>query len=300
LLPFVLSLVFFILATLSKPSVVMLPFVLALCIWWTRGRIQWRDALALVPFALISTLASTWTIWEQKFHAHAVGPDWAQTFPERVIVAGRAIWFYVGKLLWPHPLIFIYPRWDVDPSKLIAYVPLLSAIAGLVSLWFIRATWGRALLFAGAYYVISLFPVLGFFSVYFFRYSFVSDHFQYLASMGPLALAGAGIAAVMARLCQTPLEFASGTDALQLSENTSAAVRNKLFLASALGTLLLLLLSFLTWRQTAEYRDLIALYTTTLKKNPSCWMAHYNLGIVFSEEGETDQAIDQYRQRALR
>ena len=171
---------------------VMLPFVLALCVWWMRGRIRWRDTLALAPFALISVVASAWTIWEQRFHARAIGPDWAQTVPERLIIAGKAIWFYLGKLVWPHPLIFIYPRWDVDSSKVGAYLPLLAAIAGLVALWFIHAKWGRALFFAAAYYIVSLFPVLGFFSVFFFRYSFVSDHFQYLASMGPLALAGAG------------------------------------------------------------------------------------------------------------
>ena len=203
-LGFVLSLVFFILATLSKPSVVMLPFVSALCIWWMRGKIRWRDARMLTPFALISALASGWTIWEQRFHARAVGPDWAQTFPERMIIAGKAIWFYLGKLLWPDPLIFIYPRWDVDSSKVIAYLPLLAAFAGLVALWFFPAKWGRALLFAAAYYVVSLFPVLGFFTVFFFRYSFVSDQFQYLASMGPLALAGAGIATVLDLFYKTP------------------------------------------------------------------------------------------------
>src|SRR5262249_650926 len=74
------------------------------------------------------------------------------------------------------------------------------------------------------------------------------------------------------------------------------AARTKLFFASGLGALLLLSVTFLTWRQTAEYRDLMALYAATLKKNPACWMAHYNLGIVFSEQGKTDQAIDQYRQ----
>jgi protein O-mannosyl-transferase len=295
---FILSLFLFILATVSKPSVVMLPVVLALCIWWMRGKIRWRDALALVPFALISALASGWTIWEQKFHARAVGSDWAQTWQERLIIAGRAIWFYLAKLIWPDPLIFIYPRWDIDSSRLIGYLPLLAAIAGLAALWFIHAQWGRALFFAAGYYVISLFPVLGFFSVYFFRYSFVSDHFQYLASMGPLALAGAGIAAVVGRLCQTPLELASNTDALQLLGSESAAARTKLFLASALGTLLLFLLSFLTWRQTSQYRDLVALYTATLQKNPGCWMADYNLGIVLSEQGKADQAIAHY-QRAI-
>ncbi|HEY5768055.1 MAG TPA: tetratricopeptide repeat protein [Candidatus Udaeobacter sp.] len=293
---FALSLLFFILATLSKPSVVMLPFVLALCVWWMRGKIRWHDTLALAPFALISALASAWTIWEQRFHARAVGPDWAQTFPERLIIAGKGIWFYLGKLVWPHPLIFIYPRWDVDSSKVVAYLPLLAAIAGLVALWLIHAKWGRALFFAAAYYVVSLFPVLGFFSVYFFRYSFVSDHFQYLASMGPLALTGAGIAALLGRFCETPDHFASCPDTVPRSGSTIGSPRRRLVLSAALCGILLVLFGFLTWRQTAQYHNLSALYTATLQKNPGCWMAHYNLGIVLSEQGETDQAIDHYRQ----
>jgi len=292
---FILSLFFFVLATLSKPSVVMLPFVLALCIWWMRGRIRWRDARALAPFALISALASAWTILEQKFHARAIGPDWAQTFPERLIIAGKAIWFYLGKLVWPHPLIFIYPRWEVDSSKVVAYLPFLAALASLGTLWFIYAKWGRALFFAAAYYVISLFPVLGFFSVFFFRYSFVSDHFQYIASMGPLALAGAGIAIFSGRFCETPADFVSHPDAVPRSGSTIANSRRRLVLSGGLYGLLLLSLGFLTWRQTAEYNNLFALYTATLQKNPGCWMAHYNLGIVLSAQGEADQAIDHYK-----
>ncbi len=294
-LGFVLSLLFFLLATLSKPSVVMLPLVLALCIWWTRRKIRWGDALAVAPFAVISAIASAWTIWEQEFHAHAFGPDWAQTLPERFIIAGRAIWFYLSKLIWPYPLIFIYPRWDVASSNLVAYFPLMLAITGLIALWFGPAKWGRALFFAAAYYVISLFPVLGFFNVYFFRYSFVSDHFQYLASMGPLALAGAGIAVLAGRFSEKP--FALAPDTLQSSARAAQTPKRlKNALLVGLGGLFLFLLPVLTWRQTTQYHDLNALYTTTLKKNPDCWMAHYNLGIVLSEQGETDQAIDQYRQ----
>ena len=292
---FLLSLVFFILATLSKPSVVMLPFVLALCIWWRRGKIRWRDMLTLTPFILVSALAGGWTIWEQKFHARAIGPDWAQTFPERLIIAGKAIWFYLGKLMWPHPLIFIYPRWNIDSSKVVAYLPLVAALTGLIALGFIHAKWGRAVLFAAAYYVVSLFPVLGFFSVFFFRYSFVSDHFQYLASMGPLALAGAGIATVFGRSHETAGTLVSSPAVVPLSGSTVAIPQRRLVLSSCLCGLLLLFLGLLTWRQTAEYRNLFALYTATLRKNTDCWMAHYNLGIALSEQGEADQAIDHYK-----
>jgi len=193
-------------------------------------------------------------------------------WPERLIIAGRAIWFYLGKLIWPDPLIFIYPRWEINSLQLTTYLPLLAALVVLFALWLIRGKWSRPVFFAAAYFVISLFPVLSFFNVYFFRYSFVSDHFQYLASMGPFALAGAGITA--------------GTDSLKW----------KPFLRVALCGIFLLLLGFLTCRQTAIYHDLVMLYTATLAKNPGCWMAHYNLGIVLRDQGETDQAIAHYRQ----
>ncbi|PYJ11903.1 MAG: hypothetical protein DME93_08900 [Verrucomicrobia bacterium] len=212
-----------------------------------------------------------WTIWEQKFHSGATGSEWAQLWPERLIIAGRAIWFYLGKLMWPDPLIFIYPRWEINSLQLTAYLPLLAALAGLFALWRIRGKWSRPVFFAAAYFVISLFPVLGFFTVYFFRYSFVSDHFQYLASMGPLALAGAGITAV--------------ADSLKWKPFLRAAICG-----------ILLLFGFLTWRQSGIYHDLVNLYTATLAKNPGCWMAHYNLGIVLRDQGETDEAITHYRQ----
>jgi protein O-mannosyl-transferase len=292
---FALSLLLFILATLSKPSVVMLPVVLFLCIWWRTGRTHRHDVLGLAPFVIISALASVWTIFEQKFHAGATGTEWAQTWPDRLIIAGRAIWFYLAKLIWPHPLIFIYPRWEIDSSQATAYLPLFAAVAGLLGLWLNRARWSRAVFFAAAYYVVSLFPVLGFFSVYFFRYSFVSDHFQYLASMGPLALAAAGIVTAVGRFGETPSRLASDTDALQFSGNIAAVRSKSLLLLATAGTCLLLLV-VLTWRQTAVYHNLVTLYTATLTRNPGCWMAHYNLGIALNDQGDADGAIAHYRQ----
>ena len=198
--PYALALLFAAAAILSKSSTVMLPVVLGLCSWWEEGRWRWRHAAPLTPFFLISAAASVWTIWEQQFHAGAIGAEWAQTWPERLIIAGRDVWFYLGKLAWPHPLIFIYPRWQIDASHPLAYLPVLAATGALFFLWRRRNGWGRPLFFACAYFVVSLFPLLGFFNVYFFRFSFVADHFQYLASMGPLALAGAGMTRLPALL----------------------------------------------------------------------------------------------------
>ena len=316
---FASSLLFFILATLSKPSVVMLPIVLFLCIWWRAGRSRLRDIIELAPFLLVSAVASVWTIFEQKFHAGAIGAEWEQSWPDRLIIAGRAIWFYLAKLIWPHPLVFIYPRWEINSSQLTAYFPLLAALTGLVVLWSNRAKWSRAIFFAAAYYVVSLFPVLGFFNVYFFRYSFVSDHFQYLASMGPLALVAAGIVTAVGHLTHSvplcpagapPVDVArvpaapsgenrrllhADPDVLQFSGNIAGVGPKSLPLLATAGTCLLVL-AVLTWRQTAVYQNLVTLYTATLTRNPGCWMAHYNLGIALNEQGDTEGAIAHYRQ----
>src|SRR5207253_5427665 len=231
-----LSLVFFAMAITSKSATVMLPIVLMLCLWWRNGRLRWRDLAVLAPFLLISVAASGWTIWEQKFHSGAVGVEWSQTWPQRFAIAGCDLWFYLGKLLWPNPLIFIYPPWKTDMVWLTAFLRSLAAALVLLLLWWKRSGPLRPVFFAAAYFVISLFPVLGFFNVYFFRYAFVSDHFQYLASIGPLVLIAAAMTKTMAALEWKPVARATTCGAL------------------------LLVLGFLSWRQSGTYIDAVTLY----------------------------------------
>jgi tetratricopeptide (TPR) repeat protein len=265
-----------VLAILSKSSTVMLPVVLGLCWWWMDGRWRWRDVTKLVPFVSVSALAAGWTIWEQKFHNGAVGADWAQTWLERFIIAGRDVWFYLGKLLWPHPLIFIYPRWQIDASQALAYLPALAAGAGLILLWWKRNGPLRPVFFAATYFVVSLFPVLGFFNVYFFRYSFVGDHLQYLASIGPLVLIGSGIASAF--------DFFA---------------RQRPFLKPVSCGALLCLLGALSWRQAGIYCSLDTLWSDTVQKNPAAWMAQNGFASVLMQKGRVREALP-HLERALK
>ncbi|PYI87689.1 MAG: hypothetical protein DMF03_12860, partial [Verrucomicrobia bacterium] len=150
---YLLSLVSFVAAITSKPSTVILPAVLALCLWWREGSFRWRDLRQLIPFLLISLIASAWTIWEQKFHAGATGPEWAQTALQRILISADAIWFYLLKLIWPYPLIFIYPRWNVDPAQPLAYVPLVVLVIVAIFLFVVRNGLLRPVFFAFAYFV---------------------------------------------------------------------------------------------------------------------------------------------------
>jgi Flp pilus assembly protein TadD len=70
------------------------------------------------------------------------------------------------------------------------------------------------------------------------------------------------------------------------------------FLKPVTGVVLLSVLGILTWKQCGRYADAETLYRTTIRKNPACWMAYNNLGLIMANTGRTDGAITHYR-RAL-
>jgi hypothetical protein len=192
---YAVCLLFGALAMASKSSTVVLPVVLCLCAWWLEGGWHWRNVVRVVPMFLMSIAASAVSLWTQGLQlATAPDPQWVRPWSQRLAAAGDAVWFYLGKLIWPDPLITIYPRWQIDAGQWISYLPLLAVIFLFSVLWLNRRGWSRACFFAFAYFLTALLPVLGLIDNSIFRYSMVFDHLQYLASIGPLALAGAGLA----------------------------------------------------------------------------------------------------------
>lgn len=270
-----LALGLFACAMLSKTVTCSLPAALLLVAWWREGRLRWREVVPLIPFFAVGVSLGLLTAWLEKHQVGALGSDWALTFAQRVLIAGRALWFYASKLLWPSNLTFIYPRWEIHPALWWQWLFPTAALGVGIALWAWRRRIGRGPLTAVLFFGGTLFPALGFFNVYPMRFSFVADHFQYLASVGLLALA-----AEAAR---------RGTDALLRGRVRSPWGR------VALTAPVLVLLAGLTWRQCGVYRDLETLWRDTLRKNPACWMAHNNLGHLLAARGDTDQAEAHYR-----
>ena len=240
----------FLLGLLSKTVIATLPAALLLVFWWQRGKLSWKqDVLPLIPFFVAGVGAGLFTAWVEWAFVGASGSEFNFSFIERTLIAGRVIWFYLGKLIWPVDLIFMYPRWHV--SQVIWWQYLFPAMALLVTLglWLLSRR-NRGPLAAWLFFVGTLFPALGFFNVYPFRFSFVADHFQYLAMIGPLTLAAAGIDKLFRRL----------KDGREFWEPKFC------------GTLLLVL-GGLTWYQCGLYADGETLWRVTLARNPDCWMA---------------------------
>jgi len=262
---YALTLIFTALAMASKSSTVILPVVLILCAWWVEGRWHWRNLARVVPLFLMSIAAGAVSLWTQNLEG-ADDLKWGvPTWPERLVMTGDAVWFYLGKLVWPHPLIAIYPRWEIDAGQPLSYLPLLAVIIVPLLLWSKRESWSRPWFFAFTYFLIALLPVLGLVDRY------VADHYQYLGSMGPLALAGAG----MIRLA----DF---------------VIPGRPWLQSSFCAGLLLILGMTSWQRAWVYQSEETLWTDTLARNPNCWLGHNNLGLALFQKGEVDEAIAHY------
>jgi tetratricopeptide (TPR) repeat protein len=260
----------FVLALLTKTVTATLPFALLVVFWWQRGRLEWhRDVRPLLPWIALGAASGLFTAWVERTIIGAQGAAFALTFIQRCLLAGRAIWFYAGKLLWPANLIFSYPRWKIDSAAAWQYLYLagvLAVAAGLVLL----ARRARAPLAAFLLYTGTLFPVLGFFNIYPFLFSYVADHFQYLAALAIIVPLCSILVALLARLGK-PADI-------------------------VLPAVLLAILGTLTWRQTGMYRDTETLYRTTLVRNPESWLAHNNLGVALLDRpGHLAEAINEYR-----
>jgi len=247
-------------ALLSKSAVVMLPVVLLGCVWWIRGRIRRKDLLCSVPFFALSLVAGMATIWFQQHRALEGHLIRTEGFLPRLAAAGWVPWFYLYKALLPVNLGLIYPKWNVDASLPASYLPGLVLTACFAVFWWKRTTWGRPLLFGLGYFVVTLFPVLGFFDQGFYRYSLVADHWQYYAIVAPIALAVAGGECVCRRMGE----------------------RHR-YLSAVAGLSMLIILAGLTWSRACVYEDAEKLWRDTLANNPKAWVAHNGLGVAFQE-----------------
>jgi protein O-mannosyl-transferase len=265
-----LALLFAALAMASKSSTVVLPAVLALCAWWTTGSLGWRTIARLAPVLALSCAAAALSLWTQALEG-ANDPGWSRGLAERIAVAGMDFWFYLGKLLWPNPLIFIYPRWAIDRAEAAAYLPTAAMCALLLFLWWRRGGALRPAFLAFAYFFVALVPVLGLVDQYFWRYSFVGDHFQYLASIGPIALAAAGISAAF-----------------------GLARRMARFLKPLFCGALLAGLGLLSWRHCEAFESEDTLWRTTVSLNPGCWLAYNDLGSSDLESGHLELAASEF------
>jgi protein O-mannosyl-transferase len=259
------SLILFTAALLAKTAVAPLPVVMFVCALRSNRPIR-RAVIEATPFFAITAALCAVTIYFQSQRSIATDIIRTDGMASRIAIAGRSVWFYLGKLVWPSPLDFVYPRWPTGDVSVPTFIPLLLLIAAFALLWIGRRKWGWVPVMSMGYFVLMLLPVLGLINIYFMRYSLVADHWQYAASIGPIVL----------------FTWALSHLKLDLRLMIGAAV-------------LLLVLAVVSERQADLYRTPQTLWQDTIAKNPDSWMPRMNLGHTFAGQGQFAEAEQNYR-----
>ncbi|MCM2257929.1 MAG: tetratricopeptide repeat protein [Vicinamibacteria bacterium] len=268
---YAIALLLFALALLSKPVVVTLPPVLLVIVWWKRGHVTRHDLVAIAPMLALGVAAGLLAVYVEHHFGGAVGSAWQQPALARVLVAGRALWFYAGKLAWPVDLVSVYPRWHVDLGTWWQYLFPLAAVLVTAALWRWRDRLGRGPLAAVLCFGVLVSPLVGIFNVAYHLYSFVADHFQYHAAPALLALFAAGVARLRA----------GGGRPLARAVDVACAA-------------LLVALATLTNLHARTFHDEKTRCLSTIDKNPGAWAALYNLGVLLKAEGKPREALRWY------
>ena len=263
------SLVLYAAALLSKSIAITLPAVLLLWHWWKQGRVTSTDLLRLVPFFMVGLAI---VVGDLSFYRSMEVVSFDYSLTERTLIAARALWFYVGKLLWPSGLAVIYPLWDIRVADPLAWGYLLAAVALAVALWHFRHQIGRGPLAGVLFFAVTLSPVLDFVDYGYMQYAFVADRFQYLAGLGVMAVV---IGAATYGVCRLSDLWQKG--------------------ALGVAAVVIVVLGMLTWQQASIYQDDETLNRHIIALNPQARSAHYCLGKALYEQERYEEALSPAR-----
>lgn len=258
------------LGLMSKPMLVTVPFVLLLLDYWPLGRIESGNRhsgllllpliLEKIPLILLSAVSSIVTYLAQR---GAIG--WTEQLPmwERINNALVSYAVYIQQMFWPVNLTVFYPH---PENRLPGWETMLAVIVlvGITLAAFFLRKKAPYLITGWFWYLGMLVPVIGLVQV---GWQGHADRYTYLPQIG-LYIAITWAIADLTRLWR-----------LQ---------------RLALSTTGLLIVAALAWRaalQTSYWRDSETLFTHALAVTPNNDVALNNLGIIFMDKGQLDDAI---------
>jgi Tfp pilus assembly protein PilF len=265
----VISVFLFLLASLSKTAVVMTPVFLLFLTWWKKGSFSIKDGFKISPFFLLSFVFGLITLWFQ--HERVIDIDIVRddSFLSRFIIAGFAFWFYIGKAVFPHDLLFVYPFFKADIASLYSYIPMTLVLVLLLAVLFLKGKYMHHIRLTIWYIFLMIFPVLGFLNIYFMRYSHVSDHWQYFSIIGIITV-----------ICSV------GTQIINRIKIPYSGI--------VISSIIVMTFSVYSNRQSRIYKNMEVLWQDTITRNPTAWMAHYNLGNICKDRKDFKKALDLY------
>lgn len=268
---YALSFALFALALFAKTTACVLPAAMVLVLWIERKPITAKRWLQIAPFVVWGLVMGLLTVWWEHVHQRTGDDLLSYTWNVRPIVASRAFWFYVGKLVWPGTLSFSYPMWDVNPRSASQYVWLAGLVVFAIATTLLART-HRKFVAGVLFFAAASLPTLGLIPLYTFIYSYVADHYQYVACVGLIAIVSAGVAVVDRRLPHGRV------------------------IAGCIAVTMLTALAIRAERYAGVFESPGTLWANVLESNPQAWMAYNNLGLWREEKSDLAGARLAYEQ----
>ncbi|HPR52128.1 MAG TPA: tetratricopeptide repeat protein [Deltaproteobacteria bacterium] len=285
---YVATCVLFCLGLLAKQMIMTLPFVLLLMDYWPLGRIRFpeiregrkdwpsffhdvgRLVIEKIPLIIIMGGFILITIFSLT-HTETIRASQLTTMDLKLKNAIVSYVMYMGKMIWPagltvfHPFPDMIPMWKVlGASAVILAVTTVAMITTRKYPYFIVG-W---LWFLG-----TLVPVIGI--VQAGLWPAIAERWAYVPYIGLFIVMAWG-----------------GGDILR-----AVPCRERFLKVSCV--LVILVLAFLSWRQTGYWKNDFTLFSHSLAVDPDNYVAHVNLGNAYAMQDDYKQAAVHY-QDALR
>jgi len=264
---YVASLLLFVLALGSKALAVTLPVVLLLVDRLLGRALTPRALLDKLPYFAVALVGGLVAIDAQASMQAVLGQE-VVGLGARAIVGGYGLAMYLGKLVAPLGLSALYPYPSGLSDGLPAGYVAAALVAGLLVLLLLlaRRRFPR-LFFGGAFFLVTLAPVLQFLPV---GGAVMADRYAYLPSVGISYLVGLGWSVWAEREGQRTL---------------GRRVVATLLLAY------LVVLGGLTWQRTRVWHDSVTLWNDVIDKAPTAALAYFNRGSAWGARGDHERAV---------
>ncbi len=264
-----LALFFFLLAAMSKPTVVTLPFALLLVDYWPLQRLSWASLGALlkekIPFFFVAGTLSVITYVGQK-HGNAMREASRLAAGMRVRNVLLSYSLYLRDLVWPRSLGVLYPFPRAIPgAAVLLSVTILAVITALV-LW--QARKAPYLPMGWFWYLGVLVPMIGIVQV---GAQTRADRYTYIPAIGFFILITWGAFAVATRY--------------SVSRHALAAI----------SATILAVLAVRCWIQVSYWRDPESLYTRTIAITDRNAVIKTNLGAALDKKHRPQEAERWFR-----
>ena len=264
---YILSLFLFLCSLLSKSMAVTLPLLLLLMDYYLKRKPSKTIFLDKIPYFFLSII-SCLIVFFGVILFGGIRQEAHFSLLSTLSVASYAVIFYLGKLFLPIKLSCLYPYYNFEYNPTYLYSIIAVILLSVLIVLYVKYT--RKILFGAALFLLTLLPALQFIPN---GEIIVADRYTYIPSIG--------------------IFFIMATFIYWLYSK-----KLKMF-SLVLVILIISTFSIMTYSRCKVWKDSVTLWNNALINYPGSSIIYSSLGAAYSDLGQDDKAILNFKKAAI-